>query len=138
MGLRGRLEATTAPTMGKARKSKKLTVSLEAPLAPGLPGEGAGRGRVLSTLAAKKMATENTANDHASHTVARFLVPPAPVCCSFVLAVTTPLYRTGVSQTLRSALRGESNVSYQVQMNSSAVARGPKPWTIRGFPLSRE
>jgi hypothetical protein len=55
-------------------------------------------------MTATNPATESTANDHASHTAARFLFPPA--CCSFVFTVTTPLYRTSVSQTLRPALRG--------------------------------
>ena len=105
MGLPGRLEATTAPTMGKARKSTKPTASAETAAAGGSPGEGAGPGSVLSTLAAKKMATESTANDHASHAAAWFLFPLALVRCSFVLTVTTLLYRTGVSQTLRPALR---------------------------------
>ena len=101
MGLRGRLEAMTAPTMGKARNSTNPTVSPEVLIAEGSPGEG--RGRMLSTLAAEKMATESAANDQASHTAARF--PLTWVCCSFVSTVTKPLYRTGVCQTLRPALR---------------------------------
>ena len=72
--------------MGKAKKSANPTVSPE--VADGSPGEGAGRGRVSSTLATEKMATESTANDHASHTAARFLLPPAR---SFVFTVTTSL-----------------------------------------------
>ena len=129
MGLRGRLEATTAPTIGKARKSTKLTVSSE--VADGAPGEGAGRGRVLSTLAAIKMATESTANDHASHAVAPFLVPPAAVRCSFVLAVTTPLYRTNVSQTLRPALRERELRPRTSAFHTESVGNAPVGTTIR-------
>jgi len=85
--------------MGKARKSTKLTVSLTATLmvtrVAELPGDFADGVRRSRTMTATNPATESTANDHASHTAARFLFPPA--CCSFVFTVTTPLYRTSVS-----------------------------------------
>jgi hypothetical protein len=89
--------------MGKARKSTKPNVSPE--VVEGSPWDGAGRGRVLSTLAAKKMAAESKANAHASHAAERFPVPLALVRRSFVVTVTTTIYRTSVSQTLWPALR---------------------------------
>src|SRR5215210_3357695 len=51
------------------------------------------------------MATERPASDHASHAAARAPTRPVPEAWSLVPSVTTPLYRTTVSQTLRLALR---------------------------------
>ena len=70
------------------------------------PEDRADLGRASSTPVATNMVTERPASDHASHAAARALVPPAPRFCSLVPSVTTPLYRTIVSQTLRLALRG--------------------------------
>src|SRR5215210_8400398 len=108
MGFCGRLEATRAPTMGKARKSKKLTVSPTVPTVNQSPEACADRGRASSTPVATNMATERPASDHASHAAARALILPAPESCSFVPSVTIPLYRTTVSQALRLALRSRN------------------------------
>jgi hypothetical protein len=79
MGFRGRLEAIRAPTMGKARKSTKLTDSRTAtptvPRVVGSPGDFADRVRMSSATMATNPATESKANDHASHTAARFPLP---------------------------------------------------------------
>src|SRR5215204_6507022 len=51
---------------------------------------------------------ESTHIDHASHVVAvRRLTPPTPRPCSLAPSVTTPLYSTTVSQTLRSRWENE-------------------------------
>ena len=50
------------------------------------------------------MATESAASAHASH-AARVLIAPTPVLRSFAPSVTTPLYRTTVSEALRQSLR---------------------------------
>jgi hypothetical protein len=85
-----------------------------------LPGDGVS---TENTLAATNITTESAANDHASHAAARFLAPPAPLCCSFVFTVTTPLYRTSVSQTLRPALRGqEQRIMQRIGLELSRCA----------------
>jgi hypothetical protein len=51
------------------------------------------------------IATESAASDHADHAAARTFMPPAARSCSFVLSVTTSIYRTTVSRALRRSLR---------------------------------
>src|SRR5918997_4693464 len=49
---------------------------------------------------------ESAASDHASQEAVRLLIPPTPCPCPLAPSVTTPLYRTIVSQALPNALRG--------------------------------
>src|SRR5215210_3402376 len=107
IGFRGRLEATRAPTMGKARKSTKVTASPMMPMMVELSGNRADPARKSSTTTATNMATHRPANDHASKEAARVPIPPLLRSRPFVPSVTTPLYSTTVSQTLRQPLRGE-------------------------------
>src|SRR5829696_6902085 len=106
MGFCGRLEATRAPTKGKARKSKTYSTSPMVPAVNQSPGDRAGRGRASSTPEATSMATEKPASDHATQVAARTLIPPTPAACSSVPPATKPHQRATVSQTLRQTLRG--------------------------------
>jgi hypothetical protein len=97
MGFSGRLEATRAPTKGKAKKGTKTNRPLTVRLAPQLLGAGAARARTYSATLATNMATERAASDQASQAAARGLILPTPRPCSLASAVTTPLYSTTVS-----------------------------------------
>src|SRR5215218_6842051 len=90
IGFRGRLEASRAPTMGKARKSTKVTASPMMPTMVELSGNRADPARKSSTPTATNMVTQRPANDHASKEVARELIPPLIRSRSFVPSVTTP------------------------------------------------
>src|SRR5215211_2965730 len=124
IGFRGRLEATKAPTMGKARKSTKVTASPMMPTMVELSGNRADPARKSSTPTATNMATQRPANDHASKEAARVLIPPLIRSWPFVPSVTTPLYSTTLSQALRQTLRG-----------SLSERRGPNPrrFTYQGM-----
>src|SRR5215210_2174537 len=98
MELSGRLEATRAPTRGKARKSTKLKVSPTVLTVNELPGDCADRARTPSATLAKNMATQSVASDQASHAAARALMPPVPRLCFLDPSVTTTLYSRAVSQ----------------------------------------
>src|SRR5215218_531252 len=100
--LRGRLEATSAPTRGKARKGKKLNTLPTAPRVFHSPGESIDRASTCKAMAATNMITERAASDQASQAAVRVLIPPVPrSCCCHAPSVTTPLYTTTVPRTLR-------------------------------------
>jgi len=102
-GFLGCLDAIRAPTMGKARKETKINSSLR--LSPALVGSCEEWARTYSTTLARNMATQRPANVQASHAAVwrPILLTPRP--CFPVSSVTTPLYRTPVSQALRQTLR---------------------------------
>src|SRR5215212_2413087 len=102
----GRLEAIRAPTSGKTRKSPPPK---RAPTVPQvLEGRVSGapdKNKRVSATPATNMVRERPASDQASQEEARELIPPPPRSCSVSPSVTTPLYRTTVSQTSRRPLR---------------------------------
>src|SRR5215208_7521729 len=55
---------------------------------------------------------ESTPSDQASQAAVRVLIPPIPLPCVLIPAVTTPLYSGTVSQALRQTLRGEVPKEY--------------------------
>src|SRR5215211_1897469 len=98
MGFLGRLEATRTPTMGKARKGTRPTMSLTVPTVTQLPGDCADRASTYSATRGTNMATERPASDHASQDELRVLIPlTRRLCCSLAPSVMTPLYSTTVS-----------------------------------------
>jgi hypothetical protein len=113
--------------MGKVRKSKKLTVSLMVATVVGLPVDCTDRARASSTMLETNTTIESMASDHASHVAARVRVPVFPVLCLFVPSVTTPLYRTIVSQTLRPALRERGRHQDSVDHPDKSAPRAFRP-----------
>src|SRR5215210_1195254 len=96
--LRGRLEATSAPTRGKARKGKKLTTLPTAPRVLHSPGESTDRASTCKAIAATNMITESAASDQASQAAVRLLIPLTPWPSCRAPSVTTTLYSTTVSR----------------------------------------
>jgi hypothetical protein len=111
IGFSGRLEAIRAPTRGKARKGKKITSELRAPAVPQvLAVEGCGaaptyKDDTVSAAPTTNMATERAASDHASQ-----VLPSIPLFRCLTPAVTTLLYSTTVSQTLRWPLQAKRSL----------------------------
>src|SRR5215203_6980200 len=68
-----------------------------------LPGICADRARTNRGKLAKNMATQRPASDQDNQKPAR--TPPSPRPCSLAASITTLLYSTTVSQSLRKALR---------------------------------
>src|SRR5829696_4258672 len=103
MGLKGRLEAMTAPTKGKAKKGTPINKSVRVNVVLTLLGTcGADLMRTYSATMAKNMATHSMDNDHASQEATRPLILLTPCPCPLTLSVTTsPLYITTVSQASR-------------------------------------
>jgi hypothetical protein len=106
MGLWGRLEAMRAPIIGKAKKGTPINKSVGVNLSLMLLGTcGADRMRAYSAMMATNMATLSADNDHANQEMTRPLVLLTSDSCTLALSVTTPLYSSTVSQTLRTTLR---------------------------------
>src|SRR5215210_7854849 len=123
--LRGRLEATSAPTRGKARKGKKLTTLPTAPRVLHSPGESIDRASTCKAMAATNMITESAASDQASQEAAFRLLAPRPDP-SLVPSVTTPLYSMNVSGSLRRPLRtslSERGSTSASKMNLRGIKR---------------
>src|SRR5215203_5571347 len=59
-----------------------------------------------SSTAEAASTTHSAHSDQANHAAVRWLIPPPPRSRSFVPSVTTPLYSSTVSQSLRQTLRG--------------------------------
>jgi hypothetical protein len=74
-GFSGRLEAIIAPTMGKARKGKKINTS---PTVVPAASPWTKRARTYSATPTRNMATDRPASDQASQAAARRLIPPPP------------------------------------------------------------
>src|SRR4028119_223136 len=83
MGLWGRLEATKAPTRGKARKGTETSMPLAVRLELQLLGTCAERARTNSAMLPENIATEKVASDHASLAAARVLTLAAPCSCTW-------------------------------------------------------
>src|SRR5215212_9844788 len=106
IGFLGRLEAIRAPTRGKPKNRSPPNRLPTLRSAPQPLGTCADRARKQSATLATNMAAVRLASDHASHAEARVLTLAPPRLCSLVPTVTTPLYKTSVSQALRQTLRG--------------------------------
>src|SRR5215211_7068484 len=104
MVLWGWREATMAPTIEKGSHVAKVkTVSIAPPYgSSGLVDPIVLASAIPPTMSAMDSAT----SDHASQEAARVLIPRNPRPRSLAPSVTTLLYSTTVSQTLRKALRG--------------------------------
>src|SRR5215211_2001066 len=103
IGLRGRLEAIRAPTSGKTRKgTPPMNLPTERSTSQ-LPGTCADRVRTNSGKVATHITTQRPASDHDNQKTTRAPSPPRP--SSLADSITTPLYSTTVSQTLREPLR---------------------------------
>src|SRR5829696_1316307 len=83
-------------------------------------------------MAAAHRTSESAASDHASQEAARGLIPPAPRPCSLALTVTTPLYRTSVSQALWLPLRGRAGRTSE-KTPSETVCLLPRTPLLRGW-----
>src|SRR4028119_2175609 len=83
MGLWGRLEATKAPTRGKARKGTETSMPLAVRLELQLLGTCAERARTNSAMLPGNIAKEKVASDHASLAAARVLTLAAPCSCTW-------------------------------------------------------
>src|SRR5918997_1437853 len=64
--------------------------------------------RALNTAIATKDISASAHIDREIQAAVRVLIPSSPRSCSLTLPVTTPLYSTTVSQTLRQPLRGNN------------------------------
>src|SRR5829696_4444120 len=108
MGFSGRLEAISAPTSGKTRKRACPSRPPVVRSASKLRGTWVEWASIHSATLPTNMTTERAASDHASQEVPRELILPTPCSCSLVPDVTTPLYSSTVSQTLRHPLRSQA------------------------------
>src|SRR5215211_5695142 len=106
MGFLGRLEAIMAPTNGKIRNEAPANWLPKVRSTPQPLGKLADRASKNIGMLSTYSAAQRAASDHASQEAARVLIPPTTLPCSFVASVTTPLYITTVSRTLRRTLRG--------------------------------
>src|SRR5215218_11093131 len=79
IGFRERLEASSAPTTGNARKETKISESPTPLSASQLPGEYADWARKDSTMVATAIIKQSPASDHASQEAMRTLNPPPPL-----------------------------------------------------------
>src|SRR5215212_5039600 len=121
----GRLEATRAPTIGKASNGTKPNMSLTVPTVTQLPGDCAARARTYSATRGTNMTTERPASNHASQDAARMLIPTAPRSCSLASSATNLLYTTTVSKALRQPLQGSALLSnFTPTMSSCSDLRG--------------
>src|SRR5215210_9401054 len=78
MGFRGRPEAISAPTTGKAKTGTEVNMSMTVTLSPKVLGSRAERARKNSAMLAKNMAPQRPASDQASQGTARPLTLPTP------------------------------------------------------------
>src|ERR687893_2791319 len=108
MGLVGRREAISAPTVGYASDSNPISTARTGPaLSPA-------RGRLDSGVAksskrASVMSTTHAPhNDHASRVAVRALTQPIPRFSFLAPSVTILLYSTSVSQAFRPPLRSRA------------------------------
>src|SRR5215217_1400888 len=114
MGFRGRPEAISAPTTGKAKTGTEVNMSMTVMLSPKVLGSRTERARTKNATLAKNMSIESAASDQASHAAERVLIPLTPRFrpCLFASSVTTAPYSTNVSQALRQPVRSEREVNF--------------------------
>src|SRR5215208_6634502 len=98
-GFSGRQDATMAPTV------TSITTSAFPRQKVGMGAVGYRRFRTRRTRLSDVSVTEIVHSDQATQAAARRLIPPTPRCRCVASTVTTPLYRTTVSQALRQTLR---------------------------------
>jgi hypothetical protein len=96
MGLVGRREAMSAPTVGNASESTPVNTARVGPgLSPSGPGGNTSPVRKSSKRASPRSATHPVHSDQANHAALRWLIPPAPrswFLASFVTTITLPQY----------------------------------------------
>src|SRR5215213_11576053 len=102
--LRGWREAIRPPRIGAPTIPATETAWSRHGVAPG--GSGVDQPKTMSSRENAMSNRHKAHSDQASQVVARRLIPPTPRSRSFVPVVTTPLYSTTVSRTLRLTLRG--------------------------------
>src|SRR5215213_4838937 len=114
IGFSGRLEAIRAPTSGKTKKSPEASRPPVVRSASQLLGTWAERASTNSGTLATNKATDKPHDDHASQEATRVLNSPVlrSRSCRDVLSVTTPLYKTIVSQSLRQTLGGQAVANF--------------------------
>src|SRR5215217_3937516 len=107
MGLVGRREAISAPTIGNASESTPVSTAKPGPgLSPGSPAGMTSPVRKSSKRASPTRATQTAHSDQANHAAVLWFIGQLPRLCCLVPSVTIPLYSATVSQTLRQTLRG--------------------------------
>src|ERR671912_1250992 len=116
VGLAGRREAISAPTVGNASESTPVSTAKLGP-SLGMNREGTSAVRKSSKSASAVSPTHAAHADQANQAATRVLIPPTPRPCSLVPSVTTPLYRTTVSKVLRGQYCGPRE---QTSENSSS------------------
>src|ERR687897_410473 len=79
MGLRGRFEATRAPTMGKAKKGEKIKRSAMPPAEVRTAGTAIRKESSANVKPATNIPTERTPSDQARPEVMRRLIARPPV-----------------------------------------------------------
>src|SRR5215208_4542978 len=114
-GFSGRREATIAPTVA----SITMNVLLNHQAKTGVLGWE--RLRTTRRRLNAVSATVSVHSDQASREAARVLIPPFPYPVTLAPSVTTPLYSTTVSQTLRQTSRGRGE---------NELPRTPLSWTL--------
>src|SRR5215211_8967856 len=108
MGVVGRREAISAPTVGYASDSSPIsTARTESALSPVRKRLDSGVAKSSKRVSVMS-TTHATHNDHASRVAVRALIPPVPRSSFFASSVTTLLYSTSVSQAFRPPLRSQA------------------------------
>src|SRR3712207_610876 len=109
MGFLGRCAALRAPTTeNHTIRAARVTIEGPGPMKSSPSVRPLRSARIRLATAS---ATHSAHSDHASQEAARVLIPPTPRPCSLAPSVTTPLYSTTVSYSLRNALRGRTLLS---------------------------
>src|ERR671921_2989293 len=133
MGLVGRREAISAPTVGNASESNPVSTAKAGPgLSPGTPAGMTSPVRKSSKRASPRSATHIAQSDHANHAAVRWLIGLTPRPCSLGPSITILLYGSSVSQTSRkSFLASVSRAKIHLFQEQAMYAYIPE--TGRGF-----
>src|SRR5215210_6280221 len=108
IGFLGCLEAIRAPTRGNGMKgTRKMSAALSPPV-PQVVGGCTDRVRIYNTTLAAHRTSESAASDQDNQNATRVSIPPPSRPRSLAASITTPLYSTTVSQSLRQTLRSRS------------------------------
>src|ERR671921_216464 len=108
MGLVGRREAISAPTVGYASDNSPIsTARTGSALSPLRRRLDSGVAKPSKRVSARS-STHAAHNDHASLVAVRVLTPPIPRSSFLASSVTILLYSTGVSQAFRPPLRNQA------------------------------
>ncbi len=134
IGFWGRLEAIRAPTTGKARRDKKISVLPTVPTVTQAPGDRADLRSTSSAAPAMNIAKDRPASDHASQERAPLLPTPRPR--SLASSATTLLYSNSrLLVVTGSVLRGVIERLERTPDNipsEGSICRVPQPVTEFG------